>query len=137
MKQVIMIGLDLAKNVFQVHGVDAEGNVVIRKQLRRRPAGQPYWQGEGEVMQDRSNTGGRENPFWLGSVKPVLLVGTQSADRIRASGHRTAQTGRTHSRTRPTCIDITISLAMTGPSTHSHKRTLGSCAPVSNYGQPC
>ncbi len=29
------IGLDIAKNVFQVHGVDAEGEVVIRRQLRR------------------------------------------------------------------------------------------------------
>jgi transposase len=36
MNDVITIGLDLAKNVFQVHGVDVEGNVVIRKQLRRR-----------------------------------------------------------------------------------------------------
>ena len=36
MNEVITIGLDLAKNVFQVHGVDAEGNVVIGKQLRRR-----------------------------------------------------------------------------------------------------
>ena len=36
MGEVITIGLDLAKNVFQVHGVDAEGNVVIRKRLRRR-----------------------------------------------------------------------------------------------------
>ncbi len=36
MNQVITIGLDLAKNVFQVHGVDASGDVVIRKQLRRR-----------------------------------------------------------------------------------------------------
>jgi transposase len=35
MNEVITIGLDLAKNVFQVHGVDVEGNVVIRKQLRR------------------------------------------------------------------------------------------------------
>ena len=26
------IGLDIAKNVFQVHGVDAEGEVVIRRQ---------------------------------------------------------------------------------------------------------
>src|SRR5271156_2089732 len=33
--QVITIGLDLAKNVFQVHGVDASGTVVIRKALRR------------------------------------------------------------------------------------------------------
>jgi transposase len=30
-----MIGLDLAKNVFQVHGVDRSGAVVLRRQLRR------------------------------------------------------------------------------------------------------
>ena len=36
MKQVSMIGLDLAKNVFQVHGIDAAGKVVVRRQLRRR-----------------------------------------------------------------------------------------------------
>ncbi|MBS4017550.1 MAG: IS110 family transposase [Dechloromonas sp.] len=29
------IGLDLAKNVFQVHGVDADGKVLVRRQLRR------------------------------------------------------------------------------------------------------
>jgi hypothetical protein len=29
------IGLDLAKHVFQVHCVDAEGTTVLRKQLRR------------------------------------------------------------------------------------------------------
>ncbi len=33
--QVTTIGLDLAKNVLQVHGVDAEGEVVVRKKLRR------------------------------------------------------------------------------------------------------
>ena len=33
--EVTTIGLDLAKNVFQVHGVDGEGTVVIRRQLRR------------------------------------------------------------------------------------------------------
>ena len=32
---VTRIGLDLAKNVFQVHGVDAEGNVVVTRKLRR------------------------------------------------------------------------------------------------------
>ena len=30
------IGLDLAKSVFQVHGVDAEGNVTIKRQLKRK-----------------------------------------------------------------------------------------------------
>ena len=35
MGEVTTIGLDLAKNVFQLHGVDAEGATVLRKQLRR------------------------------------------------------------------------------------------------------
>ena len=35
MATISMIGLDLAKNVFQVHGVDATGAVVLRRQLRR------------------------------------------------------------------------------------------------------
>ncbi len=35
MSEVITIGLDLAKNVFQVHGVDGAGQTVIRRQLRR------------------------------------------------------------------------------------------------------
>jgi len=35
MTEVITIGVDLAKNVYQVHGVDAEGGVVFRCQLRR------------------------------------------------------------------------------------------------------
>jgi len=35
MAKVSMIGVDLAKNVFQVHGVDAAGKVVVRRQLRR------------------------------------------------------------------------------------------------------
>ncbi len=33
--QVATIGLDLAKHVFQVHGVDAAGTVLVRKSLRR------------------------------------------------------------------------------------------------------
>jgi len=33
--QVERIGLDIAKSSFQVHGVDAHGKVVIRKQLTR------------------------------------------------------------------------------------------------------
>ncbi len=36
MQAITTIGLDIAKSVFQVHGVDAEGRVVIRRQLKRR-----------------------------------------------------------------------------------------------------
>ena len=37
MNEITTIGLDLAKHVFQVHGIDAEGKTVLRKQLRRFP----------------------------------------------------------------------------------------------------
>ena len=33
--EITTIGLDLAKNVFQVHGVNERGKAVLRKQLRR------------------------------------------------------------------------------------------------------
>jgi transposase len=36
MQAVTTIGLDIAKSVFQVHGIDATGQVVIRRQLKRR-----------------------------------------------------------------------------------------------------
>ena len=35
MKQVTTIGLDIAKTIFQVHGVDAAGHVVLRQKLSR------------------------------------------------------------------------------------------------------
>lgn len=35
MDQVVTIGLDIAKSVFQVHGVDAQGAVVVRRRLTR------------------------------------------------------------------------------------------------------
>lgn len=35
MKQVNTIGLDLAKNVFQIHGADAEGAPIFNRKLRR------------------------------------------------------------------------------------------------------
>jgi phosphonate metabolism protein (transferase hexapeptide repeat family) len=36
MQAVTTIGLDIAKSVFQVHGIDAAGNVIIRRQFKRR-----------------------------------------------------------------------------------------------------
>ena len=35
MKTIAVVGLDLAKNVFQIHAIDAGGKVVVRRQLRR------------------------------------------------------------------------------------------------------
>src|SRR5476651_1477564 len=36
MQAITTVGLDIAKSVFQVHGVDAQGNVIVRRQLKRR-----------------------------------------------------------------------------------------------------
>jgi transposase len=36
MQAVTTVGLDIAKSVFQVHGIDAAGTVIIRRQLKRR-----------------------------------------------------------------------------------------------------
>jgi transposase len=36
MQAITTVGLDIAKSVFQVHGVDAQGHVVVRRQLKRR-----------------------------------------------------------------------------------------------------
>ncbi len=35
MGEVIIIGVDLAKNVFQLHGAAADGSVMFRKKLSR------------------------------------------------------------------------------------------------------
>jgi len=36
MQTITTIGLDIAKSVFQVHGIDAEGTIILRRQLKRR-----------------------------------------------------------------------------------------------------
>lgn len=71
MKQIKVIGLDLAKNVFQVHGMDATGSKVVSKKLRR-----------GEVL------------AWFAQQAPVL-VGMEAcggahywAREIAALGHQ-------------------------------------------------
>lgn len=33
--RVTTVGIDLAKNIFQIHGVDEHGKIVVRKQLKR------------------------------------------------------------------------------------------------------
>ena len=36
MQATTTIGLDIAKSVFQIHGIDAEGNVTLRRRVKRR-----------------------------------------------------------------------------------------------------
>ncbi len=70
--QVTTIGLDLAKQVFQVHGVDADGKAVLRKRLRRAEV-LGFFEGLGSLL-------GRS-----GSLRDVPSLGAR-AHRARAHG---------------------------------------------------
>ena len=67
MQTITTIGLDIAKSVFQVHGVDAGGQVIVRRQLKRRYV-LAYFQ--------------KLSPFWSVS-KParLLTIGLASSKR--------------------------------------------------------
>ena len=41
MQAVTTIGLDIAKSVFQIHGIDAAGDVIVRRKLKRRHVFRP------------------------------------------------------------------------------------------------
>lgn len=36
MQAIAVVGLDIAKSVFQVHGVNAHGDIIVRRRLKRR-----------------------------------------------------------------------------------------------------
>ena len=40
MSKVTLLGIDIAKNVFQLHGVDEKGNPMLKKRLTRGKSGQ-------------------------------------------------------------------------------------------------
>ena len=66
MQAITTIGLDIAKSVFQVHGIDAEGKVTIRRQLKRRS-----WRSSRSC-----------NRAWLGSrPAPRRIIGRANSRR--------------------------------------------------------
>jgi hypothetical protein len=56
--QITTVGLDIAKNVFQVHCINAAEKVVVRKQLRR-----------GQVMKLQHHRIIRETPGKFGNFR--------------------------------------------------------------------
>jgi hypothetical protein len=105
MGDITAIGLDLAKNVFQVHAVDEAGSVVMRKRLRR-----------GQVLAFFAED--REQPDRLSGVRTRPTV--KASIRGIHQGQRlctTAQKGRIHDCKRPLLITQKI-LASRGPSIH-------------------
>jgi hypothetical protein len=68
MQAVTSIGLDIAKSIFQVHGTDAAGNVLIRRKLKRRTS----WRSSRSCSR-----------AWLGSrLAPRRIIGLASSGRL-------------------------------------------------------
>jgi transposase len=62
--KIATVGLDLAKNVLQLHGVDADGRVVVQRRLRRSEVikafkGAPPW------LVGMEACAGAHQPPWL------------------------------------------------------------------------
>jgi hypothetical protein len=95
MQVVRTIGLDIAKSVFQIHGVDAAGNVLIRCQIKRRYVlafflHQRGWHTLGPCLTaPRRVPAIRESatacPWWRGPPCPNAPVRLRQADRCRRS----------------------------------------------------
>ena len=66
MQTIATIGLDIAKSVFQVHGVDAAGQVVVRRQLKRRHV-MAFFREAAAV------------PYWHRSLRIVALLGARAS----------------------------------------------------------
>ena len=78
MQTITTIGLDIAKSVFQVHGVDAGGQVVIRRQLKRR-----YVLG---VLPEANAMSGRYRSLRLGAPLVAGAAGTGPHRAAHAAG---------------------------------------------------
>ena len=68
MQAITTIGLDIAKSVFQVHGVDAAGQVVIRRQLKRSYVLRSF----------RSY----RHAWWASKLVPLLTIGRAISRRL-------------------------------------------------------
>jgi transposase len=80
MQTVTTIGFDIAKSVFQVHGVDAAGEVVIRRQLKRRSVLAP----------EAATLPGRHRSLRLVSLLVSRTPGARPYRAINATGLRKA-----------------------------------------------
>jgi len=78
------------------------------------------------MMTDRSRTGERQNPQSEWRIKRVSLIGSRSADFIRASGSKSPHKQAEHMTAHDPhpSHQSKISLASPGPSTHSLAMTI-------------
>jgi transposase len=67
MEQISTIGIDIAKTVFQVHGIDGSGEPVVRRQLRRR-----------QVLSFFCKTA--RLSYWHGSLRHITPLGARACE---------------------------------------------------------
>jgi hypothetical protein len=82
MQSITTIGLDIAKSVFQVHGVDAGGQVVVRRQLKRRYG----LTANSTILQtgtDNFPTEGIHRQSFLGWVETLLGLHSRASTCVR------------------------------------------------------
>ncbi len=92
MSEIITVGLDLAKNVFQAHGADASGRAVVRKKLRRDQVLAFFGQLQPCVVAMEA-CGGAD--FWgreIGPSTPVVAT-RQSSSVVATPSGPSARTG--------------------------------------------
>jgi hypothetical protein len=91
MEQIIRIGMDTSKSVFQLHGVDAAERPVLRKQLRREAMVSFFKKLPATVIGIEACGGAHHWAHLLASfghqVKLCRRNGTHVAETILASGH--------------------------------------------------
>ena len=90
MQTVSTIGLDIAKSVFQVHGVDANGLVVVRRQLKCRYV-LAFFREAGAVP-------GRHRGLCLVTLLVAPATGTRPQRAAHAAGVREALRKETEKR---------------------------------------
>ena len=127
MEQIIRIGMDTSKSVFQLHGVDAAERPVLRKQLRREAMVSFFKKLPATVIGIEACGGAHHWARLLASFgHQVKLVPPQwNSRRGNHLGQRscaTAQTGRTYDRKRSDQTSVSL-LASRGPSTYGSRIT--------------
>jgi transposase len=92
--QAVTIGLDIAKSLFQVHAVDSRGNVIIRRQLKRRQV-LPFFKKLPSSLWDR----GLRNVALLGARCALIRgghYGQRSCEPHQQAEHMAAPTRLRH-----------------------------------------
>ncbi len=77
MSEIATVGLDLAKNVFHVHGADASGRAMLRKKLRRDQVVAFFSQTQGKIERWHQTLKNRillENYFLEGELEAAIAA---------------------------------------------------------------